>query len=168
MSRARPAWHPRELSQLRARAFLRWSDANSSQGWAELNPTRGTAVANSIQVGGLVGPILVAVLASESSLVQPWLYDDQIPPVVYLSGVLLFLAGLAVVRSHNVWARNWTVLVTLCGWCFLALGLVRMFAASQYLQATQGGSSIALLVLESCFLVVGLIITFKAYSGDTT
>jgi hypothetical protein len=107
------------------------------------------------------------MLASESPLVQPRLYDAQIPPVVYLSGVLLFVAGLAVVRSHNVWAPNWTVLITLCGWCFLALGLVRMFAASQYLQATQGGSSVALMVLEGCSLVVALTITFKAYSGNT-
>ena len=125
-------------------------------------------MANSTQVGGLVGPTLVAVLTSESSLVQPRLYDAQIPPVVYLSGVLLFVAGLAVVRSHNVWALNWTVLITLCGWCFLALGLVRMFAAGQYLQATQIGNSMALMVLEGCFLVVALIITFKAYSSDTT
>jgi hypothetical protein len=125
-------------------------------------------VANSMQVGGLVGPTLIAVLASESPLVQPRLYEAQIPPVVYLSGVLLFVAGLAVVRSHNVWALNWTVLITVCGWCFLALGLVRMFAASQYLQATQRGSSMILMVLEGCFLVVALIITFKAYSGNTT
>jgi hypothetical protein len=36
------------------------------------------------------------------------------------------------------------------------------------LQATQGGSSMALMVLEGCFLVVALIITFKAYSGNRT
>jgi hypothetical protein len=125
-------------------------------------------VANSKQVGGLVGPSLVAMLASEFPTVQPRLYDARIPPVIYLSGVLLFVAGLVVVRAHNVWARNWTVLVTLCGWSFLALGLARMFAASQYLQATQLGSSMGLMVLEGCFLVVALTITFKAYSGNTT
>jgi hypothetical protein len=108
------------------------------------------------------------MLVSEFPTVQPRLYDAQIPPVIYLSGVLLLVAGLAVVRSHNVWARNWTVLVTLCGWCFLALGLVRMFAASQYLQAAQSGSSVVMMVLEGCLLVVALTITFKAYSGNTT
>jgi len=34
------------------------------------------------------------------------LYDAQIPPVVYLSGVLMFVAGLAIVRVHNRWARD--------------------------------------------------------------
>jgi uncharacterized membrane protein HdeD (DUF308 family) len=100
-------------------------------------------------------------------LVQPRLYDAQIPPVIYLSGVLLFVAGLAVIRSHNVWARNWTVLVTLSGWCFLVFGLVRMFAASQYRQATQGADSMTLMTLEVIALLVALTITVKSYSGNT-
>jgi uncharacterized membrane protein HdeD (DUF308 family) len=121
-------------------------------------------VANSKQVGGLVGPTLVAMLVSEFPLVQPHLYDAQIPPVIYLSGVLMFVAGLAVVRAHNVWTRNWSVLVTLSGWFLLVLGLVRMFAASQYRQATQAANSMTFMVLEGCLLAVALVITFKAYS----
>ena len=124
-------------------------------------------MANSKQVGGLVGPTLVAMLLAEFPLVQPNLYDTQIPPVIYLSGVLMFVAGLAVVRAHNVWARNWTVLITLSGWFLLALGLVRMFAASQYRQATQGANSMTFMVLEGFLLVVALVITFKTYSSNT-
>ena len=124
-------------------------------------------MANSKQVGGLVGPTLVAMLLAEFPLVQPNLYDTQIPPVIYLSGVLMFVAGLAVVRAHNVWVRNWTVLITLSGWFLLALGLVRMFAASQYRQATHGASSMTFMVLEGILLVVALVITFKAYSSNT-
>jgi hypothetical protein len=123
---------------------------------------------NSKQVGGLVGPTLVAMLVAEFPLVQPQLYDAQIPPAIYLSGVLMFVAGLAVVRSHNGWARNWTVLITLSGWFLLALGLVRMFAASRYLQAMQGTSSMTFMVLEVFLLVVALTITFKAYSSNTS
>ncbi len=122
---------------------------------------------NSKQIGGLVGPALTATLVSEFPLVQPHLYDAQIPPVIYLSGVLMFVAGLAVVRAHNAWARDWTVLITLSGWFFLVVGLVRMFAASQYRQATQGASSMTFMVLEACLLVVALVITFKAYSRGT-
>jgi hypothetical protein len=125
-------------------------------------------VENSKQVGGLVGPTLVAMLIAEYPLVQPGLYDAQIPPVIYLSGVLMFVAGMAVVRAHNVWARNWTVLITLAGWSFLALGLVRMFSAIQYRQVMLGASSIAFMVLEGCLLVIALTITFKSYSRYTT
>jgi uncharacterized membrane protein HdeD (DUF308 family) len=108
------------------------------------------------------------MLISEFPLVQPNLYDTQIPPVIYLSGVLMFVAGLAVVRAHNVWERNWTVLITLSGWFLLTLGLVRMFAASQYRQATQDANLMTFMVLEGCLLVVALIITFKSYRSNTS
>ena len=123
-------------------------------------------MANSKQLGGLVGPAIGVILLSEFPLIQPHLYDAQIPPVIYLSGVIMFVAGLAVVQAHNVWAKNWTVLITLAGWFLLLLGLLRMFAASQYQQAVQRTSSIAIIVLEVCLLVVALTITFKAYGPD--
>ncbi len=119
---------------------------------------------DSKQIAGLVGPVLVAILVSEFPLVQPHLYDAQIPPVVYLSGVLLFTAGLAIVRAHNLWARNWTVLVTLAGWFALTLGLFRMFAASLYQQSAANTSTTVFMVLEGILLVLGLIMTFKAYA----
>ena len=124
------------------------------------------AMANSRQIGALVGPTIVAMLVSELPLVQPHLYDTQIPPVVYLSGTLLFVAGLAVVRAHNVWVRNWTVLVTLTGWFCMPLGLVRMFAASQYRQASQDATPAVFMVSEACLLLVALAITFKAYRRE--
>ena len=61
---------------------------------------------NSRLIASLVGPTLVAMLVSEFPLVQPHLYDTQIPPVVYLSGTLMFIGGLAIVRAHNICARN--------------------------------------------------------------
>jgi hypothetical protein len=118
------------------------------------------------QIAGLVGPTIVAMIVSEFPLVQPHLYDAQIPPVVYLSGVLMFVGGLAIVRTHNLWARDWTVLVTLTGWSFLVLGLFRMFAASAYLQGSANTSAAVFMVLEGILLINGLIITFKAYSRD--
>jgi hypothetical protein len=48
---------------------------------------------NSTRIGGLLGPTLMVMVASEFPLIQPHLYDELIPPVVYLSGVLLFVAG---------------------------------------------------------------------------
>lgn len=103
------------------------------------------------------------MLVSEFPLVQPHLYDSQIPPVVYLSGVLMFVAGLAVVRAHNIWARNWTVLVTLIGWSFLVLGLIRMFAATQYQQVAAGTSSAVFMLLEGILLVIALFVTYQGY-----
>jgi hypothetical protein len=123
---------------------------------------------DSKRIAGLLGPTLVAMLISEFPAVQPHLYDTQIPPVVYLSGTLLFVAGLAIVRSHNRWARNWTILVTLSGWFCLLLGLVRMFAAGSYQRNSANTGSNVFIALEGGMLVVALIMTFKAYSHDAS
>jgi len=120
-------------------------------------------MANSKRIAGLLGPTIVVMVASEFPLVQPHLYDAQIPPVVYLSGVLMFVAGLAIVRAHNLWRRDWTVLVTLSGWFFLVLGLFRMFAAGLYQRSSARASSVIFMIFEGVLFVVGLIMTFKAY-----
>ena len=125
-------------------------------------------MASSKRIAGLLGPTIVVMVASEFPLVQPHLYDAQIPPVVYLSGVLLFVAGLAIVRAHNVWRRDWTVLVTLSGWFFLLVGLFRMFAAGLYQRSSANASSIFFMILEGILFVLGLIMTFKAYTRDRT
>jgi hypothetical protein len=122
---------------------------------------------NSKRIAGLVGPTIVAMVVSEYPLVQPHLYDAQIPPVVYLSGVLMFVGGLAIVRAHNHWVRDWTVLITLSGWFALILGLFRMFVAGLYQRGAANTSSTALMVLEGILLVIGAIMSYKAYSRDS-
>ena len=123
-------------------------------------------MSNSKRIASLVGPTIVAMLISEFPLVQPHLYDAQIPPVVYLSGVLMFVAGLAIVRAHNHWTRDWTVLVTMTGWFFLVLGLFRMFAAGLSERVSANTNTTVFIVLEGILLVMGLVMTFKAYSRD--
>ena len=120
------------------------------------------------RIGALLGPTVVAMVVSEYPLVQPHLYDAQIPPVVYLSGVLMFVGGLAVVRAHNHWALDWTVLITLTGWFFLVLGIFRMFAAGAYVQGSASVGDMTFTVLESFLVIIGLIITFKSYVGGNS
>jgi membrane-associated PAP2 superfamily phosphatase len=77
----------------------------------------------------------------------------------------MFVAGLAIVRAHNRWASDWTVLVTLSGWLSLALGLFRMFAAGLYQRGAANTSRTVLIVLEGVLLVAGFVLTFKAYTS---
>ena len=123
-------------------------------------------MSDSKRIAGLAGPTIIAMVAAEFPLVQPHLYDAQIPPVVYLSGTLMFVGGLAIVRAHNRWTRDWTLLVTLAGWFFLVLGLFRMFAAGAYQRRSADMSSTTFMVLEGVLAILGLIMTVKAYSRD--
>lgn len=124
---------------------------------------QGSETAASRRLGALVGPSLMAIIASEFPLVQPQLYAEQTPPVVYLSGTLLFVAGLAIARAHNRWVHDWTVLLTLTGWAALGLGLVRMFAAGAYRASAAQTAPGLLMAIEGVLFVVGAAITFASY-----
>lgn len=119
---------------------------------------------SSKRIAGILGPSIAVVTLSEFPLVQPGLYDLQTPPVVYLSGVLLFVAGLAIVRVHHFWQLSWPVLVTLSGWGILLLGIVRMFSATAYQQVTGTADSWVFMVIEGAIFCVGLFLTYKAYA----
>lgn len=123
---------------------------------------------NSRRIAGLVGPTIMAMIAAEFPSVQPELYTAQIPPVVYLSGVLMFVGGLAIIRSHNLWVRDWAVLVTLSGWLGMGLGLFRMFAASLYQQMSAGVSTTAFMIVEGLLFVGGAVMTYYAYRPQQT
>lgn len=116
---------------------------------------------NSKSLAGLIGPALVAIILSENPFVNPHLYDRQIPPLVYLSGTLLFIAGLAIARAHNRWT-GWPVLVTLVGWAGMLVGLMRMFGPGLY-ERNYTGTNPVVLGVEATLLVVGVFLTFKAY-----
>ncbi len=83
---------------------------------------------DSRQLAGLIGPTMVAIGATEARNMD--IFSNQIAPVVYLNGAIFFVAGLAIVRAHNVWSWQWAVLITLTGWVALIAGLWRMAAPS--------------------------------------
>jgi hypothetical protein len=89
-------------------------------------------MATSIFLARLLGPILLAVGAG--ILINPKPFHTMASEVVrsitlvYLFGLADFAAGLAIVLTHNVWAANWRVLITLIGWLMLIRGAVRILA----------------------------------------
>lgn len=125
-------------------------------------------MANSKQLGDLLGPAIAVILLSEFPLIHPHLYDAQIPPVIYSLGCHHVRRRLGCRAIASCVEKDWTVLITLAGWFLLLLGLTRMFAAGQYQQAIQRTSSITFMVLEGCHFLVALTITFKAYCPAPT
>ena len=77
-------------------------------------------------IAKIVGPTLIVMVFSEMRLWNPTLYDTQIVPLIYLNGVILFVAGLAIINNHNVWIYGWQTVVTIIGYAVLIIGLLRM------------------------------------------
>jgi hypothetical protein len=67
---------------------------------------------------------MIAIALSEAIHLRIWAI--HMAPVTYLNGCLLFVAGFAVVRSHNFWTWSWPALVILLGWLAILGGLFLM------------------------------------------
>src|ERR1051325_11270639 len=42
--------------------------------------------------------------------------------LIFITGVLALLAGLAIVNAHNLWVPDWRVLITALGWLAIFRG----------------------------------------------
>jgi uncharacterized membrane protein HdeD (DUF308 family) len=112
------------------------------------------------KLASLIGPTLMALAVTEALNLHIW--KASFPALVYLDGTLLFIAGLSIIRIHNLWARMWPILITLVGWLALGMGLYRMVAP----EAQQLGKSTITYILLGLLFICGSILTFKGYTAD--
>jgi hypothetical protein len=124
-------------------------------------------------IAGLVGPTLIAVAAaillnfsSISALVEEASHQTGL---VMVSGALLFVAGLAIVRVHNRWTGGWPVIVTILGWLFVLGGLARLLLPAEIagIAAGLGQNASVIAGVEAVILgLVGAFLSFKAYLSE--
>ena len=123
-------------------------------------------------IAGLIGPTLVSIAAamllnfdSFPALAEQVSRD---PALIFVSGILLFVAGLAILRAHNIWAGGWPVLVTVLGWLALLGGLVRMLFPIRLaaIAAALGQNTGLIIAAAVVLLVLGSFLSFKGYSRD--
>ena len=86
----------------------------------------------SIFLAKLIGPVMIivglAVLINQDEfrkLAQDFVGNRAL---MFLSGLILLPAGLAIVLVHNVWRLDWRVLITIVGWLVTISGAVRLLA----------------------------------------
>lgn len=81
-------------------------------------------------IAGLIGPVLMAIAAfmvlRRNAFAEFAKQAVGNKPLILLAGVLLLIAGSAILQSHNLWTGDWRVVVTLLGWLAIIGGLVRI------------------------------------------
>lgn len=116
----------------------------------------------------LMGPTLLAmsaaILVNRGAMQQIAAQVANDYAVIFLSGILLLVCGLAIVHAHNVWL-GWPALVTALGWLAIIGGLIRMFLfpyASQ-IASRLTATPAAILIAAGIMLALGAFLTAKAY-----
>jgi len=123
-------------------------------------------------IAALIGPTLVAGAVAVLLNLGRWpaLVEQGFgnPALIFVSGFLLFVAGLAIVRVHNRWERGWPVLVTALGWFALLAGLARIMFPTQLAAIAVGAvqSTGLLPAVAIVYLAVGAFLSFKGYSRE--
>jgi hypothetical protein len=125
---------------------------------------------NAELIAGLAGPMLIAVavaiLVNRSVLTGAVKELAASPGLIFFAGILTLLAGLAIVRAHNVWAFDWTLIVTLFGWLCVVGGIARIVWPDRI--AAIGNSVLAhdtrFTVWVLVALALGAFLTLKGYA----
>ena len=85
-------------------------------------------------IARLMGPVLLTIgvgmvmgMLTEgdgySSLLKEFISSRAL---IFTTGVLALVAGVAIVNAHNLWVPDWRVLVTVLGWLMILRGIMNL------------------------------------------
>ena len=124
-----------------------------------------------LTIARLMGPVLAVI--GIGMLTNGVVYRQMagqfltLYPIIYLSGVLALLAGLAILNRHHAWTRDWRSLITAVGWIATCAGTFRILAPQfvTYVGGTiltHGGFFVGAGIV---LLALGGTLTFKGYAA---
>jgi hypothetical protein len=124
-------------------------------------------------IARLMGPVLLVIgigmimgMLSEgdafSSLLKELIGSRAI---IYTTGVLALLAGVAVVNAHNLWVPDWRVIVTVLGWLLVVRGAMNLVfpLTVQTLGDRMIASHAGVLAGAAVTIVLGAILCIMGY-----
>jgi hypothetical protein len=130
-------------------------------------------MATSIFLAKLIGPFLLAIglaLLLNSQLHRSMLNEFLgSHALIVLSGVIMMPAGLAVVLTHNVWAADWRLIITLLGWIATVGGALRIIAPQRAaaigrtVKARVMTGPLAMNISAAIYLALGALLCFFGY-----
>ena len=123
----------------------------------------------SIFLAKLIGPVCLVIGlallingAAFRTLAKEFLDS---PALMFLSGVITLPAGLAIVLTHNVWAADWRILITILGWLAVVGGLIRLLAPQRAVAVgrTMLANPSTLHISTGVYLLIGALLCFFGY-----
>src|SRR3979411_441418 len=95
-------------------------------------------MSTSVFIARLIGPVMLviglAVLTNQQAfrdMAEEFLASRAL---IFLSGLLILSVVRSSVRTHNIWAADGRVMITLFGWLNAIGGAVRLFAPAYVMQ----------------------------------
>ena len=119
-------------------------------------------------IARLIGPAFVAaglgVLANGPFYTALILEAVHSPTLIYFSGLISLLPGLAILNIHRSWS-GWAAIITVIGWLMTIGGVIRLVlpATSATVASDLYSKPFVLLIVALVVLVVGAYLCFEGY-----
>ena len=132
-------------------------------------PAKGQDMATSIFLARLIGPVClvigVALLVNGEGFRAMLFEFIDSPALIFLSGILTMVAGLAIVVTHNLWVPDWRVLITVIGWLGTIGGAIRIVVPQQTIELgrTMLTNIYTLPIVMGFYFVIGALLTYFGY-----
>jgi len=124
----------------------------------------------SILIARLIGPLFATIgvgmltnTATYRQIAEQYLTN---PAIIYFSGMLILLIGLAILNAHNAWTPDWRSAITFIGWLMTVIGVWRIIAP-QFIPFVAG----AIIANKHFFIGFGVLlltlggfVTYKGYA----
>ena len=124
-------------------------------------------------IARLMGPVLLIIgigmvmgMLTEgdaySSLLKEFIGSRAL---IFVTGVLALIAGLAIVNAHNLWVPDWRVVITVLGWLFILRGFMNLVfpITVQNLGDRMIASHPGVLAGAAVTIVLGAILSIMGY-----
>ena len=85
--------------------------------------------------------------------------------LVFIAGLFALVIGVVIILTHNVWAANWAVIITIIGWAGLAKGIWMIVfpnTVHKFMQAYKKNERL-LMVHSIIALIFGVVLTFFGF-----
>jgi hypothetical protein len=126
-------------------------------------------------IARLMGPVMLVIGIgmvagmftegeSYSSLMKEFIGSRAL---IFVTGALALVAGLAVVNAHNLWVPDWRVIVTVLGWMLIVRGVMNLvFPAAVQAMGDRMVASHAGVVAGAAFtIVLGALLSIMGYEA---
>ena len=126
-------------------------------------------MSTSVFIARLIGPVMLviglAVFTNQRAfrdMAEEFLASRAL---MFLSGFLIMPAGLAIVLTHNIWAVDGRVMITLFGWLNVIGGALRLFGPQFVVKAGPAmlNKPNFTLVAAAIWVVLGSLFCFFGY-----
>ena len=123
----------------------------------------------SLFLAKVLGPYLIIVsiagLVNQKLLGKTMKMFAKHVPILFISGAMALIIGLLMVASHNIWTKDWRVIITVFGWLAVLKGVLYLILPADFARFAVKAYSALAPVGMIIALIAGIYLTKVAFTS---